>query len=291
MSAPLPALPLVMPNVEISNKVPLAASIARALDLEGGVTFHTEIVGEGAAHTLHHNVATNATPAAADLTTAATVAVKPELPESGPTATTEWRRGAREQFDSGRGSRVPGSSAISAIVMLRATISNAVENERTRLVMARYEVGKPPGLICRRLAEERDPLKIIDRKVAEKSGSHDRAAMQYQRARDMLNDAKFGINLAATKEQKNANQSVAKTCDELVEAWVQNVGVAYARLESWELKQNQQKERVASVLAELNAAENLQKQKQAILDNSLRHLQALDAWLAILWVTLTNCWT
>ena len=264
------------------NKNSLAASIAGALNIAGGIWSHDEPEGDAIAPNEQVQCALDAATTGTDNSPASAVLVKSEFLASGLPAPTSVVGGAWHQLSNGRGSRTVEASVISAVIMLRSAMSAAVEHERGRLVMAGNEVAKPSSIIRRRLAEERDRLRCIDQKLIEKSGTHDRAAKQYQRARDMINAAQFEITAATPLNQKRARNSFSNNFEDLVEGWIQDVAVAYAQLESWELKKIKQNERVATLTAELKAADELQKSKQAILDKSLKNLQALEAWLATL---------
>lgn len=266
----------------LQNKMAMAATIARALDLEGGVTYRFEDAGVEDAVIEQFHPDTEAPPAAIVHSLEGAFAMKSEVTSLGNATPTEVVQTAWHHVSNGRGLRTLEASAISGIVALRVTLTDALENERRRLVMARFEVEKPAGVIRRRLAEERDHLRCIDLKIVEKAGTQDRAADQYQRARDMLNAVKVDNTVAVTPDTILARKSKTKTCEEDVEAGLSNVVIAYAQLESWQLKRKRAAERVTSLLADLRTAEELQQKKQTILDNSLTNLQALDRWLTTL---------
>ena len=71
-------------------------------------------------------------------------------------------------------------------------------------------------------------------------------------------------------------------CEQLLDAWVENVAIARNQCESWELKLQNQVERVDKTKAELTTVEELMMEKNVVVDSSLTQLQALDSALATL---------
>ncbi|KAG0573150.1 hypothetical protein KC19_VG152700 [Ceratodon purpureus] len=126
-----------------------------------------------------------------------------------------------------------------------------------------------------RLSKKREKLKFLERKMAEKNGSHERVAMQLQQTHDMVNAATAGNTSPATMELTMVNKEFVKTSEELVESVVQSVAAANNRLQSWEFKKRKQKDRVALLTVELKGLEAVMKEKLTSLDNIMAHLKAL----------------
>lgn len=260
----------------------MAASIANALNHEGGVTFHVESATDTATPFDELQLYPEVLAPTIDHFPEAAVVVKSEIPTSGNDVPTTVNQSAWHKASSARGSRILEAPAISALLVLRTSLTSALENERGRLAMARYEVGKPANIIRIRLTEERDRLKCIDQKLVDESDAHGRAANQYQRAQDMVGASEIDNTVEATKSTNLFGKSITKTCEEFFPARVENVAIKYTQQESLELKQERARERVATLLSELNAAEELQKKKQTTIDNSLKNLKALASWMETL---------
>ena len=181
----------------------------------------------------------------------------------------------------GRGGTPPGD-VVSALIFLRANVTVSLEAERTRLYMSSCEIGKTVKSIRGRLFAERDRLKFIERKVGEKSDSHNRAAKEFVRAREVLEAAKFDEEPPATHAEKKAIKTFIWVCEKLVQSWHNNCGAASSRLQAWEFKLQRQTERVTEVAEELAAAEAASKEKNRHIDMNLKHLKALHTYLATL---------
>ena len=170
--------------------------------------------------------------------------IKSEAPLVGLPAPVNGGNGTAQAETSQRGSRTLDVGGVNALVHLRTIVSESVNAERMRLQAARHDAEKTVSNVRRRLAEEWERLKFIERKVREKSDSHDRAAAEFQRARDVLEAAKFDEGMPATKEQKISMKSFTKICENLVASWLENAGHAHSRLQAWEFKHKRQSERV-----------------------------------------------
>ena len=170
--------------------------------------------------------------------------------------------------------------AINALKLIRPTLTACVEAERTRVDMAIFGVGKTVSTIRRRLDEERGRLKCIQRKVAEKSEIHERAAKEFQRAQNVLDAATFDETIPPTVEEKAAMKAFTDLCAHLVQSWLANSGAAYSRLQSWEFKLKMQSDRVTGLEVDLSAAVATMHENRETLEKSLIYLQALSTVLA-----------
>ncbi|KAG0596252.1 hypothetical protein M758_UG237200 [Ceratodon purpureus] len=179
-----------------------------------------------------------------------------------------------------RGSLTLDSAAVNALVTLRPNVTSSVELELARLNMARHDCGKPVSDLRRRLGEERERLRFFERKVFEKSGSYDKALLEFQRARDVLDAAKLDEGAQSTRELKAARRSFTRRCEVLVESWYENVAVTYTQLDPWEFKMKRQSDRVAKAISDLTAAKEILKEELQFLDTSLSELTALANALA-----------
>ena len=183
--------------------------------------------------------------------------------------------GDHDEFKA-RGQVTLDPGAVSALVVLRPAFEGAIENERMRLHMARLDIMEP-GMIKRQCLEhERERLKLLEKKVTEKSRTHDKAAAELQRTRDQLKAAQVHLGAQTTKEGLVIAKASLKMFEPLVDSWVENVAFAYSQLQSWELKLERQRERVVKTKNELTAIDINSKEKARMLEDSLASLQALS---------------
>ena len=171
---------------------------------------------------------------------------------------------------------------LKAMMDMRVTMMGSLEHERSRLTMSCLDVGKTVKDIRRRLHGERDRMRYIERKVAEKYDSHDRARQQFLRARQVLETASIDDFGPTRSVQKEAVKSFIAICEEALQTWHDNCGHSHSRLQSWEYKLKRQTERVTKITEELARAEVIAKEKHRHLDNSLKRVQALMSFLGSL---------
>ena len=170
---------------------PLAASIARHLNAEGGNSVRAEVppaVGEG------HRVSINLAPADAGFTKFTwdgAQFVKSEVPKEDPAPGLRFEGRDHNKNSNDRGSVIMEGAAVSALVMLRPNVTSALQNERDRLRKVRIELQEPVEIIRRSLNEHTQRLKLVEQKVAEKARVHERALGHFRRARDAFNSAKL----------------------------------------------------------------------------------------------------
>lgn len=176
----------------------------------------------------------------------------------------------------------PPGDVVNALIFLRPNVTVSLEGERTRLHFSRLAIGKKVKSIRVQLNEERDKLKFIARKVAEKSDSHGRAHREFVRAREVLEAAKFDNDPPANDTEKKAIKTFIRMCEKLVKSWHDRCNVANSRLQSWEFKLKMQTERVDKISAELAAEDAIAKDKLRHLDMKLNHLHALGTYLVTL---------
>ncbi|KAG0598406.1 hypothetical protein M758_12G070400 [Ceratodon purpureus] len=148
--------------------------------------------------------------------------------------------------------------------------------------MVKCDLQKSVDRIRSCLTEQRQRLSILDRKVLEKKRSHDRAAAQFRRAREVMNASKVDVVDPISKGGGSGQRGGVKMCEQLVNSMMDTVREASTELESWESKLERQKERVANTTGELAAAEEMMREKLEVVDTSLAELQALRGFLASL---------
>ncbi|KAG0578021.1 hypothetical protein KC19_5G198400 [Ceratodon purpureus] len=171
-------------------------------------------------------------------------------------------------------------SAAMGLILLRPSFNGTVEAERQRFIAARHDIGKPLHNLRSEIAEDKDRLKFLERKVAEKISSYERASEEYGQARDLYAAARFDQGQPASRDQKTAMKRMTKIRENLIANCFANLEGANTRLASWEFKMKRQNERIAKQTTELQAAEKVYAEKLTILDNSLVHLEAVAIVLA-----------
>lgn len=166
-------------------------------------------------------------------------------------------------------------SALSPMALLRPSFLVAVNNERVRLQRVREDLGESVGRTRHCLTEQRERLNVLQRKVVEKSRSHDRAADQFRRAREYLKATKLDDGASTTKEPPSVKKPPNRMCEHLVASRLDNVAVSYSQLQFWELKMQRQKDVVARTSEELTAAEQSLQEKLEVLDTALGKLHSV----------------
>ena len=251
----------------IQRASPLAASIVKYLNESGGITAGVdrpttcEAGGAG-------DIADATEPMKTDVDLQA-----PAVADGVGTGHVQGNTGASGIF-------TLGAPAVAALVVLLPHVLGALNFERTRLHAARSELTRPVSELRHCLSEQRESLRLVEQKVAEKTRDHERAVAQFLRARQVLNAARVEAGAPTAHDQKSALKTSIKICEQLVGSCAENVAVAHTQLESWELEMKTRREQVSKSHAELTAAEQLYREKSRILDASLSQLQALDLALA-----------
>ena len=154
-------------------------------------------------------------------------------------------------------------AALSPMAILRPSFLVAVNNERMRLQRVRDDLGNAAARTRHCLTEHQERLNLLQKKVVDKSRSHDKAAGQFLRAREVC----------------KAQKPPTRMSEQLVASWLEKVAVSYAQLQSWELKMKRQKEVVDHTAEELTAAEDSMKEKIEMLETTLRKLHSLATLL------------
>ncbi|KAG0605737.1 hypothetical protein M758_9G084200 [Ceratodon purpureus] len=206
-------------------------------------------------------------------------AVKTEFPADNVPAAAHLQNGQSQSEGNNGGPVTFDQSAVSALLLLRPSFKASVDNERTRLHMASLGIGKPVTHLRKCFHEHRGRLRLLERKVSEKSRSHDKAVSELRRARDQLKAAKVNLNAQGKKDDMATANSSLKMYEELVDIWTENVSLAYTKLETSELKLKMQKEGLAKTQDDLTAAQVLFKEKTRKIEKSLAHLHALSTAL------------
>lgn len=208
--------------------------------------------------------------------------VKSEFPDDDAPAAAHCDNGQRRSNGVLQGGVTFDQSALSALLVLRPSFKASVDHERTRLHMACLEINKPVRELRQCLDDQREQLRSLERKVTDKSRSHEKAAFELRRARDQLKTAKVNLVAQGTKDDTRTGRSSLRMCEQLVDLWTENVAFAYTQLTSWELELKMQKERVSKTKTDLTAARVLFKEKTVKLERSLAHLHALSTVLGSL---------
>ena len=266
----------------IQKHMSKAADVASVLNSNGVPV--TDLTAEDDEHVGHVNVK-GKTPAAATRFSAPVHSRNPITAENPvPNTKTQFNvgEGSGKGNASDHGPLILDMQATSALMALHTSIHCTMENERVRLIMAGYDVCKPVKMLRHSVNEERERLKFLEPKVAEKSGSHSRAAAGHKRALDVMNQSKRNLNRLSRTPQYSTAKALSKVGEDLVDSWASNKASAYSRLERWEFKLRRQRERVEKLKSELIAEEALLKEKNRKIDTSLKELQALGIVLSTL---------
>ena len=169
-------------------------------------------------------------------------------------------------------------TALYGLYLARKGVTHAVATERMKLREASHNTEKEVALLKVRLSEQKDHLKFLNRKLAEKNENYDRTSAEYERAHELY--------VAACKdgtsndfEQISARRAFKAMCETLDNSWFKNVDFAKRALSMWAFKVQRQTALVEKVTNELAEAEKQYAYVHADIDGELKHLQELAVFL------------
>ena len=124
---------------------------------------------------------------------------------------------------------------------------------------------------------EDDRLKLVKRKVNEKTEYHRRTFAECNRAFDVLNMARLDASSPTSPDVKYSLKSFLVMCEALVRSWSENVEISQASLSSWEFKSNRQTTVVITrVSNELHAAQAKAAEADKKINENLSQVQAMS---------------
>lgn len=133
-----------------------------------------------------------------------------------------------------------------------------------------------------RLNQDRDHLKFLFRKIAEKRDKLERAVEEHGQTHDMLVAAKSNdvAGSAHNAELKaSANKPVVKICETLVRSWAENVETSNRSLSRWEFKARRQAVIVNRTKEEVEAAEISKAQNATKIEAEIFQMLALTQFV------------
>ena len=194
------------------------------------------------------------------------VAVK-DVPES------SNRRKPRATFEDEEFPRV-FAAAVSGFTVVRPALLEVLETKIMNLRQSRQDEFASVASAQRRLEEEKDRLKFVERKLGEKIDSHERATEEYERARAVLIAARVDETNVTTADQKIAKRTSTTICENLVSTLAANVEANRCRRSGWDFKVKRQTVVVGKMEAELAAARAKYRSTCASIDAQLVSLSA-----------------
>ena len=172
------------------------------------------------------------------------------------------------------------SAVIAALFRLRGSVVNLVDAEKMRLQNDRHAAFAPVTKISSTVDEERERMKHINRKLAEKKESYDLAVAEYEQSRAFLAAAHHDEpEHPLTPGIIDQKKSILKMGETLMNSWYKNVQVARKRVGHWDFKSKEQTTVVMKASKELAAAEALYRQKCEAIDMELEEFTAVALFL------------
>ena len=169
--------------------------------------------------------------------------------------------------------------ALKGLALLRKSMTGVVQGEQHRLHEAKHDYYKNADITANRLVEEKDHLKFVQSKVDIKATSLRQFIEQLDKAKEILQAAKFRVRLKATKEEQKEISSYVEICESLVTSWEISVDLAKQRLHCWEFKHKRQTAIIAKLTAELVEAESQYRDVSEQLNLELDSLKAVSELL------------
>lgn len=166
-------------------------------------------------------------------------------------------------------------STFAGLALIRGAMEQAVITQRNNLCMSSHNEKRDVAQIKSRLAEEKERLKYINRKLAEKTASHDRACDELQRARVVCATARQDNGIQTDLEQIAARKSFLRICEALENSWEQHVGIAMHQLNGWEFKSRRGVAAIEKLTAELAQAQTEYDAACVKIDSELADLEAV----------------
>lgn len=155
-------------------------------------------------------------------------------------------------------------AARSGLLRIRGGIECLVDEERMRLRSARSEALGAVARLSGRQGEERERLRHVNRKLAEKQDSYYRASEEYELALAALVSAEANDQRAAPREVSPCKESL---------------DLALKRLRAWNFKAKQQTTALSKVTEELASAEEISRATCAEIDTEMEEMRSVSIFL------------
>ena len=172
--------------------------------------------------------------------------------------------------------------AVEAMRVIRPTMVKSIETERMRLRAAAHDVKGDLERAITHLNQERDHLKFISRKVAEKTDKLDRAVEEHAKAHDMLVATKSNDNSAPNSEGKElgpGKNPMIKICENIVRTCSENVEKSHRSLSRMEFKRKRQAVIVDKAKEEVQESEKAKRDNAAQIENETFQMVALSEFV------------
>ena len=165
--------------------------------------------------------------------------------------------------------------ALRGLMELRSEITTLLKKEKNRLKEALHATSFAVAEKQRRVNEEKDRIRFVNRKVLETREVNRKATEEHDRALEVLRTARASAHSVNSPDEKYSQTAYISNCESLVKSWAENLQVASESLSSWELKQKRQVVVVNRVSNELGAAEKKESETNTQITIKLTHLQAV----------------
>ena len=188
--------------------------------------------------------------------------------------------GSGSDYDGTRMCRV----VMNGLSLLRPGIIKLIDEKSVELRTARHFASGPVTTISLRLKEEEDRLRHVNRILAEKKNSRDRAVQEHEKSRVMLSTARdvardVELIKSFTNEMIDAAKSLVGFCESVEKSSCGNADVAHRVLGEWELKSHRLSVLVVKVNEELAAAEAKKHSDCCEIDKEMEKIVAVSRFL------------
>ena len=167
------------------------------------------------------------------------------------------------------------SATFAGLSKLRLAIENEVNQQRNKLCMDSHDEKESLESLQVKLTEEKERLKYINRKLAEKVDSHGRACDEYERARQVCIAARQDGGSLMDVEQVTGRKSFMRNCESMELSTQQNVDIAKQRRNNWEIKAKKQSALVANLKTKVAEAQTKYVKSCSNTDAELADLEAV----------------
>ena len=173
---------------------------------------------------------------------------------------------------------------LNGLSVLRPGIIKLIDEKSVELRTARHFASGPVTTTSLRLKEEEERLKHVNRILAEKKNSRDRAIQEYEKSRVMLSTARdvardVELIKSFTMEQIVAAKSLVSFCESVQKSSCGNVDVAHRAVGEWEFKSHRLSGMVVKVGEELAAAEAKSHSECCEIDKEMDKIVAVSRFL------------
>lgn len=166
------------------------------------------------------------------------------------------------------------------LLLIRNRVEELVDQERDRMMEIRHDSLTTIRQTRSRVKAEKDRLRYIERKLAEKRNSHQRALKEFDSAQSVLLGAKLDRGEAVAMELKLEGKPAVQICEALCKSLNDNISSAMLRVAAWDFKKRRQSAITERLTAELDTAEAGYIQACHVTEGKLDHLEAVKELLA-----------